>query len=77
MTEAVPNLFPALPEIVLAIGALALLMIGVFSGAGATRVVNTLAVLLLVRRAGGVVRSNSKRGEHSRAGSYSTRSRAC
>jgi NADH-quinone oxidoreductase subunit N len=48
MTEAVPNLLPALPEIVLAIGALALLMIGVFSGARATGIVNTLSVLLLV-----------------------------
>src|SRR3990172_364555 len=48
MTEALPNLLPALPEIILAIGALALLMIGVFSGEQSTGMVNGLAVALIV-----------------------------
>ena len=43
-----PNLAPALPEVVLALGALALLMVGAFSRAEATRSVTTLAVVLLV-----------------------------
>ncbi len=41
-------LLPVLPEIVLAVGAMALLMIGVFSGDGAARFVNWLCILLLV-----------------------------
>ena len=44
----VPALFPALPEIILAVGALALLMIGVFSGEKSLRTVSTLSVLLLL-----------------------------
>jgi len=44
----IPNLALAAPELWLAVGALALLMIGVFSGEGATRVVTGLSVALLV-----------------------------
>ncbi len=40
-------IMPALPEIVLAVGALALLMVGVFGGRRAITVVTTLAVALL------------------------------
>jgi NADH-quinone oxidoreductase subunit N len=47
MTE-VPALLPALPEIILAVGALALLMLGVFSGEKSLRTVSALAVLLLL-----------------------------
>jgi NADH-quinone oxidoreductase subunit N len=42
------QLAPVLPEIVLAVGAMALLMLGAYRGQGTTRTVTTLAVLLLV-----------------------------
>ncbi len=41
-------LTPAVPEIVLALGAMALLMLGVFVGERAARAVNVLAILLLI-----------------------------
>ena len=47
----VPALLPALPEIILAIGALALLMLGVFTGEKSLRTVSALAVLLLAAAA--------------------------
>ena len=43
MTQ-VPNLIPALPEIFLAVAAMALLMLGVFRGDGSTRLVSWLGV---------------------------------
>lgn len=43
-----PNLIPALPEIVLACSAMALLMLGVFRGDGWTRTVSWAAVLVLI-----------------------------
>jgi NADH-quinone oxidoreductase subunit N len=49
MNEAVQQaVAPALPEIVLAVGALALLMIGAYRGPRATGLINTLAVILLI-----------------------------
>src|SRR6201992_4195411 len=42
------QLMPALPELVLAVGAMVLLMIGAFRGQGTTALVTGLAVLLLV-----------------------------
>jgi NADH-quinone oxidoreductase subunit N len=42
------QLQPVLPELVLAVGAMALLMLGAFRGEGTTRLVNALAVCLLV-----------------------------
>jgi NADH-quinone oxidoreductase subunit N len=42
------QLQPVLPELVLAVGAMALLMLGAFRGEGKTRLVNALAVCLLV-----------------------------
>ena len=42
------QLQPVLPELVLAVGAMALLMLGAFRGAGATRLVNAAAVCLLI-----------------------------
>ncbi|TWC05388.1 NADH dehydrogenase subunit N [Bradyrhizobium macuxiense] len=42
------QLQPVLPELVLAVGAMVLLMIGAYRGQGTTRFVTTLAVLLLV-----------------------------
>jgi NADH-quinone oxidoreductase subunit N len=43
-----PTLLPALPEIVLALGAMVLLMLGAFRGESATRMVNVIAFALLV-----------------------------
>src|SRR5215468_1439863 len=50
MTEAVeiPALLPALPEIVLAIGAMVLLMVGAFRGEQAAKGIEGAAILLLV-----------------------------
>jgi NADH-quinone oxidoreductase subunit N len=42
------QLQPVLPELVLAVGAMALLMLGAFRGQGTTRLVNALAVCLLI-----------------------------
>ena len=42
------QLLPVLPELVLAVGAMALLMLGAYRGEGTTRLVTTLAVVLLV-----------------------------
>jgi NADH-quinone oxidoreductase subunit N len=50
---ALPALLPALPEIVLAVGAMALLMLGAFRGEQTAVAVNWLAILLLV--AAGVI----------------------
>jgi NADH-quinone oxidoreductase subunit N len=49
MTEAIQQgMSPALPEILLAVGAMVLLMLGVFGSARATGIVNALAVVLLI-----------------------------
>jgi len=50
MTEVLdlPSLQPVLPELILLVGAMALLMLGVFSGERATVAVSWLAILLLV-----------------------------
>jgi NADH-quinone oxidoreductase subunit N len=49
MTEALQQaMSPALPEILLAVGAMVLLMFGVFGSARATGIVNALAVVLLI-----------------------------
>jgi NADH-quinone oxidoreductase subunit N len=49
MTEALQQaMSPALPEILLAVGAMVLLMLGVFGSARATGIVNALAVVLLI-----------------------------
>jgi NADH-quinone oxidoreductase subunit N len=47
-----PTLVPLLPEFVLGLGAMALLMLGVFGGAGAGRIVDVAAIALLVFAAG-------------------------
>src|SRR5438874_1747949 len=44
----IPALLPVLPEIVLVVGAMALLMFGAFRGERTARIVNVLAMLLLV-----------------------------
>ena len=43
-----PNLLPLLPEFVLGLGAMALLMVGVFRGEDSSRVVDIAAIVLLV-----------------------------
>jgi NADH-quinone oxidoreductase subunit N len=48
MNEALPTLLPALPEIVLALGAMALLMVGAFRGEHTAVAANWLAIGLLV-----------------------------
>jgi NADH-quinone oxidoreductase subunit N len=48
MNEALPTLLPALPEIVLALGAMALLMVGAFRGEHTAVATNWLAIGLLV-----------------------------
>ena len=47
-TTAVPDILPALPEIVLACAAMALLLVGVLRGEGSARLVSWLSVLVLV-----------------------------
>ena len=46
--QAVPAMLPVLPELVLAVGAMALLMFGVFRGERAAPVVNWAGIALLV-----------------------------
>src|SRR5258705_13753666 len=48
---AFPSLAPALPEIILVLGAMALLMFGAFNGEKATPAVNMAAVGLLIAAA--------------------------
>src|SRR5262245_16141002 len=47
-TVEIPALLPVLPEIVLALGTMALLMFGAFRGEGTARAVNWLSIVLLV-----------------------------
>ena len=47
-TFIVRDLYPVLPEIVLAVGAMVLLMLGAFRGERAATTVNWLAILLLI-----------------------------
>src|SRR6266851_4379880 len=61
-----PDLSPALPEILLACGAMALLLLGVFRGEGSTRLISWLAVLVLL---GTLVLSGLVGGQH-RVGFY-------
>src|SRR5215510_4610509 len=52
MNASVPAFLPALPEILLAAGAMALLMVGAYRGERATPFVNWCAIILLVVAAG-------------------------
>jgi NADH-quinone oxidoreductase subunit N len=45
---ALPDLSPALPEMVLAVAAMALLILGVWRGEGSTRLVSWLAIGVLI-----------------------------
>jgi NADH-quinone oxidoreductase subunit N len=56
MTAAeLPPLASVLPELILAVGALALLMVGVFAGDRSARLVNALAILVLALSAGALI----------------------
>ncbi len=55
MTGELPNLIPALPEIILAVGAMALLMVGAYGGERTNFAVSTGAIVLLVVAAIAVV----------------------
>ena len=48
MTAAFPALYPALPEITLALGAMVLLMLGAYGGERSTPTITTASFLLLV-----------------------------
>ena len=48
MMIPVPDFLPALPEIILAAGALALLMVGAYGGERTNFIVGTCAIVLLV-----------------------------
>tara|TARA_B100001540_G_scaffold219624_1_gene194073 strand:+ start:7185 stop:8636 length:1452 start_codon:yes stop_codon:yes gene_type:complete len=48
MTTVLPNLVPALPEMIMAVGAMALLMLGVFRGNKSTGQVSWLAAVLML-----------------------------
>jgi len=47
-TAEIPPLLPVLPEIVLALGAMLLLMVGAFRGERATKLIDCTAILLLI-----------------------------
>ena len=47
-TLEIPALLPALPEIVLVVGAMALLMVGAFRGEESSRSIDAAAILLLI-----------------------------
>ena len=71
MTYPVPNLTPALPEIWIAVGAMALLMYGVIRGDSSTRAVGWLSVLVLAI-AGGLVVMGPTDGTVTFAGMFVT-----
>ena len=48
MTAVFPDIWPALPEIFLAVAGMALLLIGVFRGDGFTRPVSYLTVVVML-----------------------------
>ncbi len=48
MNAAIPSLVPALPEIILALGAMALLMVGAFGGERTNLLVSSVSIALLV-----------------------------
>ncbi|MEQ9144657.1 MAG: NADH-quinone oxidoreductase subunit NuoN [Parvibaculaceae bacterium] len=58
---AMPDLGPALAEIILAVGAMALLMLGVFRGEGSARSISVASVLLLIVAAIAVIGQPAER----------------
>jgi len=55
MTIPMPDLIPAIPELILAVGALALLMVGAYGGERSNFTVSVLAIILLVVASAAVV----------------------
>ena len=55
MTFPMPDLIPAIPELILAVGALALLMVGAYGGERSNFTVSVLAIILLVAASAAVV----------------------
>src|SRR3954466_6300566 len=55
MIDGFPELTPAIPEIVLACGAMLMLMLGVFTGERSSRFVNSWCVLVLVAAAAALI----------------------
>ncbi len=55
MTFPMPDLIPAIPELILAVGALTLLMVGAFGGERSNFTVSVLAIILLVVASAAVV----------------------
>ncbi len=55
MMAPMPDLIPAIPELILAVGALALLMVGAYGGERSNFVVSVLSIVLLVAAAAAVV----------------------
>ena len=55
MVSEIPNLYPALPEILLALAGMALLMLGVFSKGDSTRLVGNLGAAVMIVAAGLVI----------------------
>jgi NADH-quinone oxidoreductase subunit N len=68
----VPALLPALPEILLALGAMALLMVGVFRGDQSTGLINGASIALLVIVGFVVIRLPEDRTSPSVTASFST-----
>ena len=67
-----PALASILPELILAVGALALLMIGVFAGDRSARLVNALAIVVLALAAWAVDRHRCRPARSGTAPSSST-----
>ncbi|ARQ01627.1 NADH-quinone oxidoreductase subunit NuoN [Pseudorhodoplanes sinuspersici] len=55
MTIPMPDLIPAIPELILATGALALLMVGAYGGERSNFIVSVLSIILLVAASAAVV----------------------
>jgi NADH-quinone oxidoreductase subunit N len=60
MTDLATSLSFAVPELILAVGAMALLMIGVYAGRSANGLINVLAVLLLAAAAIWLIATNAE-----------------
>ncbi|MGN6471903.1 MAG: NADH-quinone oxidoreductase subunit NuoN [Rhizobiaceae bacterium] len=60
MTDLATSLSYAVPELILAVGAMALLMIGVYAGRSANGLINVLAVLLLAAAAIWLIATNAE-----------------
>ena len=76
MIDTMPDFLPLVPELILAGGAMLMLMAGVFLGAGTSRMVNAWCVLVLVAAGVGLIAVPAGRHVLFEAASCSTTSRA-